>query len=57
MKNEKKILPPSPDLSTLRSVKVDEKTTIYVRKDITEEELAVRIARYNERKRSVTFNE
>jgi hypothetical protein len=47
----------SPDLSQMRSVKVDERTTIYVKPDITEEELAERIARYHERKRFAIFSD
>ena len=54
---EKKNLPPSPDLSQMRSVKVDERTTIYVKKDITEAELKERIDRYHARKRSISFGE
>lgn len=47
----------SPDLSQMRSVRVDERTLIYVKPDITEEELAERIARYHERKRISIFSD
>jgi hypothetical protein len=54
---EKKNLPPSPDLSEMKSVRVDDRTVIYVKKDITEEELNERIFRYNERKKSISFGD
>ncbi len=57
MKAEKKNLIESPDLTQMRAVKVDERTTIYVRKDIPEEELSEKIARYNERKKSISFGD
>lgn len=53
MKTEKEPKYVSPDLSQMRSVRIDERTVIYVKPDITEEELAERISRYHERKRTI----